>query len=529
MLDSQSEESIVASKWQLLFVYNLYRLGCVLLFFGIFLYEAIGLHDSDLYFFTLNCIYLLISCIFFYCRYWERPRFEAQVIISGTCDVVAQSLLISLLGNTRSWLGILLNVTIAALSILVPGRLAIFFASIASCMLLGMSIFQYTYSETSNLSTFFYSGIHGAGIFATSITAWYLANRVRISETIAAHHSHQLASMRRINEYIIERLHSGVIYLDANKQVKLINNATREFFNCPENALIETLQDLSPALDKKYNFYLEKIVGNLRPGKTTINDPSLIVHFFPTLIGANIAVLILLDDMTAVSQQAQQLKLASLGRFSASIAHELRNPLGAIGHAAQLMGENESLSSDDLRLKELIINNCNRMNRIIQNVLQLSRREQSQQQVIDLPAFIRQFQHEFYTNTQCKIDIELPDMTMQSFCFDKSQLEQILVILCENAIQHGRDESGQVFITIKAKQGMQNTQLMVCDTGSGVDESMLDSIFEPFFSTLRTGYGLGLYLARDLCEINQASLNIMNTSQGCCFTITLNHASEMLI
>ncbi|KTC97924.1 sensor histidine kinase [Legionella erythra] len=529
MLDSQQEEKNPASNWRLLFVYHFYRLGCVLLFLGILIYDALGFHEYNWPFIALNAMYLGMALIFLYLQYLHLPGFKTQVIISGTMDIVAQALLISLLGNTRSWLGILLNATIAALSILVPGRLAIFFASIASCMLLGFSILQYIYSDSDNLSTFFYSGVHGAGIFATAITAWYLANRVRASETLAAHRSHELASMQRINEYIVERLHSGVIYVDANQTIKLINGAARQFFNAQQTENLATIDQLSLSLAKKYQEYLQKIVDNFCPAKTIINDPYLRVHFFPTQIGTKVAVLILLDDMSAVSQQAQQLKLASLGRFSASIAHELRNPLGAISHAVQLMGENDTLTEDDLRLKELIINNCHRMNRVIKNVMQLSRREQSQQQIIELDSFLSQFKQDFCSHTSCSIQIELPLAPLLPFHFDKSQLEQILVILCDNAIQHGKNKAGQAEITIKAKQTEKNTQLMVCDTGPGVKESVMDAIFDPFFSTVRTGYGMGLYIARDLCEINQAALNVMNMEKGCCFTITLNQASEMLL
>lgn len=526
MADLDLEDGGSAAKWQLLLVYNFYRLGCVLLFFVIFGYELLGINHRELDFLALNSLYLLICSLFFYLRYRKQPSFESQVIVSGTSDIIIQALLISFLGSTRSWLSILLNATIAALGILAPGRLAIFFAAIASCMLLGFSVFQYSKSDASNLSTFFYTGVHGAGFFATAITAWYLANRVRASETLAAHRSHELAGMQRINEYIVERMHSGVIYMDPDRQIKLINDAALKFFNCPEEGL-HSLAQLSQALDKKYNYYLEKIIEDQRVGKTTIDDPYLQVHFFPTPVADRVAVLVLLDDMTSVSQQAQQLKLAALGRFSASIAHELRNPLGSIAHAAQLMGENDLLPPDDLRLKELILNNCNRMNRIIKNVMQLSRREQSQQQAIDLKEFLAQFKRDFCLHNPCDIRIQLTDEAMNPFYFDKSQLDQILVILCDNAIHHGKDEFGRVFITIQAVQEGQSTRLMICDTGKGVDDALREAIFEPFFSTQQNGYGMGLFIARDLCEINQARLAVLKVNKGSCFTITSNQASEM--
>ena len=233
--------------------------------------------------------------------------------------------------------------------------------------------------------------------------------------------------------------------------------------------------------------------------------------------------------MTYIAQQAQQLKLAALGRFSASIAHELRNPLGAIAHAVQLLGDEGGLNAEDTRLKQLVINNCDRMNGVIKNVLQLTRRQQSQPQIIDIYSFLEQFKKDFCIHNQCNFTLKISKNRPLSVAFDRSQLEQILVILCDNAMQHASNEEGGVSIVISLKSLLYKTILAVSDSGSPIPIEHRDDVFEPFFTTLRSGTGMGLFIARDLCEINKARLNLVKSNKGNSFTITFNPSDELLI
>ncbi|MCL9685555.1 sensor histidine kinase [Legionella maioricensis] len=514
-------------QWRMLLVYDVYRILSIALFLGIYFYSYIS-NAKPLLFFSILCSYFICSLIFLYLGYKQSLGFDKQVFLSGTIDVIIVSTLLIIIGNMHSGYGILLNVTIASLSILVPGRLAIFFAALASCSLLCGNLLQFIVYNQKDLGTFYYSGIYGAGFFGTALTAWYLSNWVRMSEDLARHRSDELAEMQRINEYIVDRLHSGIIYTDEGKQIKLMNSAARQFF-CISKKSPLSLEQLSSPLVEKFDHFLMKIKQNERMAQSVLEEPYLRVHFFSTAVANNPAVLIILEDMTNIAQQAQQLKLASLGRFSASIAHELRNPLGAIAHAAQLLGDDEELSKENARLKQLILNNCGRMNGVIKNVLQLTRRQQSQPQVNDIASFLEQFKQDFCHNNQCDFIIKLPKNKQLAVVFDKSQLEQILVILCDNAMQHARDAQGNVTILIAVKSSDYKILVTVSDSGPGIPVENRDVIFEPFFTTLRNGTGMGLFLARDLCEINQARLNLVNSNKGSCFAITLNSSDELLI
>ncbi|WP_419420858.1 sensor histidine kinase [Legionella sp. D16C41] len=521
----QRMQSVDLKRWQLLQLYNFFRLLCIIIFIIIFLYKPTLDRQGWLYFFILLSYFLLSLAGVIFTKF-KFPFFEKQVLLFGSLDIVFVAGLSSFTNDFRSSFAILLNITVAALSVLVPGALVLFFAALASTLLLLINIIEYSY-DLSSITSFYNSGLHGISIFATALAVWYLAYRVRISEGIAYHRSNELANMQRMNKYIIERLHSGVIYVDLNRNIYFINSAAKQFFNIEPAKKITELKQLSVTLDDKCQQFLQKKSFDNKPLQTIMEVPHLRIHFLASSFVSEIAVLIFLDDLSIIAQQAQQLKLSSLGRFSASIAHELRNPLGAISHAIQLMGEFNPLSAEDLRLKQLIINNCNRMNGVIKNVLQLSRREAANPQVINFIAFINQFKQDFSVYNQCNMVIEKPEMKTISFMFDKSQLEQILVILCENAIQHSHAK-GDTLIKIAIKQTAIKTEITICDNGKGVPIHLQEAIFEPFFSTKRSGFGMGLFIAKELCEINQARLVLMPSKIGTCFAIIIEQAIGIL-
>lgn len=521
-------QSAVTRRWRLLLVYNLYRLIIIATFAVIFIYNP-PRYFHPIHSFVLLASYLLYALLAMGVCLKRSLSFDTQVLLTGTIDIIYIAMILSIMGTLQSGFGISLNIVIAALSILAPGRLAIFFAALASCLLISGSIVQYAVEGSRAFNSMFYSGIYGAGFFATALTAWYLANWVRSSENLARQRSYQLAELQRINEYIVGRLHSGVIYINQQQEIKLMNDAARSFFSLPKAGLVHSVRDLSPALSQKCDQFLDRAKKREKSAQTALEALNLRIHFFATDLGDDLAVLIVLDDLSLVTQQAQQLKLASLGRFSASIAHELRNPLGAIAHAAQLLGGEEPIGKDDQRLKQLIENNCQRMNQVIKNVLQLSRREQSKPESIALASFLRKFKKEFSLHNGCDIQIKPAVASELTIVFDKSQLEQVLVILCENAIQHGVNAAGTVAITITVTADHEQIMIQIKDDGKGIAAETRESIFEPFFTTLNTGTGMGLFIARDLCEINQARLLLLDSEIGACFAILTHTPNELLL
>lgn len=522
-----ASQEIKSRQWSLLLIYNIYRLINIMALLGLLWLDAYTRVNAVFYNYAV-LIYLMYGLICLYIWHKRTFKFKQQVLFSGTIDTIVMVLFIYSIGYLQSGLGVLLSAPIAMLSILVPGRLAIFFAAVASCMLLAISSFQYTYGVPSHVNTFFSTGMYGVVFFATALTAWYFANLVRSSERLARQSSKELEGMRRLNEYIIGRLHYGVIYIDAEQQIKVINQAAKDFFNVKVRSEDLTLQGLSNQLYQKYRLFINQMKGKGSISAQAILDkPYLQVHFLATSILVKPAVLIILNDMVVIAQQAQQLKLAALGRFSASIAHELRNPLGIISHAVQLIREAGHFNEEDARLTELIMNNCSRMNAVIENVLNVSRRQQAKPELINLTQCLKQFRDDFCLINRCFIKLVIPQNKKQVVFFDKGHLEQILVILSDNAMQHGRDSSGEVHISIQIKHQNHHAVLMFCDSGPGIPRELRNEVFEPFFSTTPSGNGMGLFIAKDLCEINQTRLTYYEGLKGCCFAIVFNPNHEI--
>jgi two-component system sensor histidine kinase PilS (NtrC family) len=233
-------------------------------------------------------------------------------------------------------------------------------------------------------------------------------------------------------------------------------------------------------------------------------------HFASMGTCAPAPVLVFLEDTSLIAEQVQQSKLAALGRLSASIAHEIRNPVGAMSHASQLLAESPHLAADDKRLTEIIRGNADRVSAIINNVLQLSKRGETRLERLSLAIWLEEFCEEFCETMQLGrerllVEAQEPDLEVRA---DPTQLHQILWNLCENALRHALRDAPDA--TIEIRHGRLNPSarpfLEVADRGPGVKPEQAERIFEPFFSGAQGGTGLGLFLARELAQTNGATL-----------------------
>jgi two-component system sensor histidine kinase PilS (NtrC family) len=239
---------------------------------------------------------------------------------------------------------------------------------------------------------------------------------------------------------------------------------------------------------------------------------------------------VFVEDTRSIAQQAQQLKLASLGRLTASIAHEIRNPLGAISHAVQLLQESEAITQIDRRLCDIIYQHAKRVNHIVENTLALSRRKDTQVSLIDLHVWLQQFIENYTSHQQAEIILDLENGTLP-LRVDTTNLQQILVNLVDNGLRYSKQQIGvpKVILRGGVNQSNDNVFLEVIDFGPGIEGEQLQKIFEPFFTTEELGTGLGLYICKELCEINQASLYYFKTTRGeSCFRIDFPHHLRMI-
>lgn len=509
-------------QWQIFQLYNAYRLLVIAV---LFFFNPITLTlnpDWPISFYYFLSCYAITIFLFAYFCYSARLGFVFLVVLSILTDLIYLNALLFIGGTLSRGAGIFLNVALAAFCILKPGILGLFFAALESVILLIHSVVLYYIDGTNN---FFYTGINGVGLFAVAITALMLAKRVKRSSVEAETKSKELIYLQGISEYIIERLQSGVVLTDENNRIQMINEMAKTMFEKDKIKPMQPLSDLSQLIADKVKRWATQ--AHTYPAHYTLKKQNFMLHLLPHPAKDKRRVLIIIEDLSHTLQRAQQLKLASLGQFTASISHELRNPLGAISHAVQLLKESDSLKEEEKRLSDIIHNNCDRMNALIKNVLQISRGQKSEPTAFLAKNFLTQFRNKTFLKGCSNLTIFVEPADIKIY-FDKSQLSQLLVILIENSIKYGRNELDEVNITIRCYYDKhQRVCLTVCDEGKGVDSSIQDKIFDPFFTTTRSGVGLGLFIAKELCDLNQAKLSLDPSEKGAVFKIYFRTMDEL--
>lgn len=481
-------------------------------------------------FFNVSAIYLLFSLLSIITIRKQWPRFDIQAYSHVFADITAIILLLHASGGVTSGLGILLIIAVAGGSLLIAGRAAILFATIATLALLSEQVYR-SWSGSLWDSNYTQAGLLGASFFATAILAQLLVKRLRESEALATKRGVDLANMAQLTEYIIQQMQTGILVLDADNRTRLINASARNLLGITmlssETADADAnaaAYDLPPALTSQIECWWTDPDGTPQPFKSTELSPKVMPRFASLGDKREAGTLIFLEDMAAIAQQAQQLKLVSLGRLTASIAHEIRNPLGAISHAGQLLAEAPQLGKSEIRLTEIIQQHTLRVNTIIENIMQLSRRDRSSPEAINLRQWLSSFIDDFclceeITPTQIHLNLA---SDIDIVRFDASQLHQVLLNLCQNGLRHAA-QSGtpQIWLRGELARESNSPYLEVIDNGKGVEPSLVEHIFEPFFTTATNGTGLGLYISRELCESNQAHLNYIPIPDGgSCFRIT---------
>jgi two-component system sensor histidine kinase PilS (NtrC family) len=508
--------------WQPLRLLTFYRVILV----GLLMVLLIGLADSNPFntqlpglFQSTLLAYLAFSIAAGFSTRLRWPTYPLQAFVQVLVDIGAITLLMHASNGAESTLAVLLVIAVAFGALVLPGRRAYLFAAVATLAILfetGLASLASTHTDASGVTR---AGLLGVVLFMAAGLAHILVIRARDSAALAEQRGLDLANLEQLNRYIVQQLESGLLVLDPQGNVRLANDNARTLLGVGDRAL-QKLDDLTPELAVQFRHWSSDRHWQPQPIQAGHTGASLIPRFSDLATPKGRGALILLDDSARLAQQAQQLKLASLGRLTASIAHEIRNPLGAISHAAQLLRESEQRPAADERLTEIIITHTQRVNTIIENVLQLSRRSASRPQQVPLGQWLQLFRDEF-TQSQhlaadrVQVDVEPAAVVVQ---VDPGHLHQALTNLCENALRHSPDADTPV--RLQVRQGESGTvHLDVNDNGPGIDTATAEQMFEPFFTTETSGTGLGLYIARELCEINRARLSYIPIQGGSCFRI----------
>jgi len=517
-----------AVDWQPLRLLTQYRVVLAglltVLYFALYDSNPFNIELPALFRFTLLA-YLGFSLAAGFSTRWRWPGYEIQALVQVLADIAAIALLMHASGGVGSTMSILLVIAVVFGALLLPGRLAYLFAAVAALTILFESGLASLSPDSADAGHITRAGLMGAVLFVAAALAHVLVIRARESAALAERRGVDLANLEQLNRYVLQQLESGLLVIDPNSHVRLANDTARSLLGMGHVAS-QRLEQIAPELAGRFRQWQRDHRWSERPLPVKLAGASVVPHFSEITTSEGTGALILLEDSARLARQTQQLKLASLGRLTASIAHEIRNPLGAISHAAQLLDESEQLNPGDKRLTEIIGNHTRRVNTIIESVLQLSRRSVSQPQDLELGEWLEGFRDEFIqsegvANDRLELDVEQQCIQVH---VDPGHLQQILTNLCENALRHSTGDGAPV--RLRARQGDSATvQLDVIDNGPGIDAQTADQMFEPFYTTAATGTGLGLYIARELCDINEAHLSYHTVDEGgSCFRIEFGRA-----
>ena len=506
--------------WRVIGLANLYRLLIPPALLGIQFFAPdvlLRVHHPGLL--VSACVgYLAAGVLLVMARRLRWPSLRAIALVNAAVDTVGLSFILYASGGVGSGLGILLVLPVLAMSILAGSGDVFVIAAMAA---LGVLVQQIAVELAKNASPGDYTtaGVLGAMLFVVALSVWPIAHRLRESEALVRRQEVDLANLAQLSQYIVQHLRESILVVDAEDRIRLINESAAEILGDRAAYPDALLGEACPRLLYLLDAWRRNAGGAPEAQQTFVSeDGSRIVrpHFAPLASAQPAPILVFLEDTSVLAAQVQQSKLAALGRLSASIAHEIRNPVGAMSHAGQLLGESPEIGAADRRLTEIIRSNAERVSAIIDNVLQLSRREAARFERLALGAWIADFRDEFCETMQwsaerlllcAPLGVASSEDPLEVRA-DPEQLRQVLWNLCDNAIKHGVSERPDEPIEIRYGRLTPTFRpyLEVADRGPGVPPENAERIFEPFFSGGRGGTGLGLFLARELALTSGATL-----------------------
>ena len=501
--------------WRVFGLLNAFRFFIALSLLGFFLFvtdpRAVGEIEPALAAPTLIAM-LAFAVIqhFLLPRRW--PNLLLQTYGQFGFDLVTVVLLLHASGGIVSGIGGLLVVSVGTLALLVPLDRALLLASVTTFALLGEQTLAYR-RDFTDITDFAGSGILAAVIFVITSVVQLLRKHIVETEALAAQRGVDLQNLVELNDYIIQHLRESIVVVDGDNLIRLINESGSNLLGVHGEAREHSLSEFAPELEER--------LSRWREGQDAITETTFVLandqnatkiepHFARLGSDRHEGVVIFLEDTSLIFERVQQTKLAALGRLSASIAHEIRNPLGALSHAGQLLAESARLESDDLRLTDIIRVNSDRVSRIVESVLSLSRSDKTRPQKIELKRWLADFADEF-TKTQelfeGTISLRSDSVELEAE-MDRTHLHQVLWNLCDNAVKYASEAAGAISVELYCGrlETSGRTFLDVIDAGPGIGAEMVEQIFEPFYTAQPGGTGLGLYISRELCERNGASL-----------------------
>ena len=512
-------------------VYNGYRIIIAIFFsFSFMLALKTAQHDYWVLINLFPTFFYFFFSITLFILYYFYPK-NPLLMVGLTVDALVLTTLLYFSGGNDLQVILLFLVQVAAAFMLVRSNQAILLTIFAITLVIYQQFYQtlksdVNYALVNNVASMAISFI---GVAYLSYT---LSKRLKQIERLSERQVNEVNALNAINNKIVQIIDQGVVVLSHDLEIFIANDTAIDQLHLPKTLDNFNLPDISPLLAARLAPVIEQpeatlivrldvpttrtpLAVGIEPNNQSFNDLRLRI----TQLRQQYAI-IFIEDLRHELSRAQQLKLASLGQLSASIAHEIRNPLATISQASQLLMEevNEAdsgLSDDNILLYEMIYHQTIRVNKIIEDVLKLSRQQRPNFVYIEPKTWLNDFIQENFSGH----DIFLHCHTDKGFMFDNHQLAQILVNLINNGLRFSSKTQPHAFVTLQVYEFGKSIHIDVIDTGHGVAKENIEYLFNPFFTTDNQGTGLGLYLSQAFCQANYANLEYVPSERQTCFRI----------
>lgn len=497
---------------RLLRFYAIYSLLVALVVVSIHVMDTSGQimgNPNSLLRFWLTLGYVAVAAMFVVIA-WLGPNVQ-HATAYFFIETAILSFLMSIAGGFTSGFSSLILFSVVIANLLAPGMLGY---AVAAWVTLAVMFTLHYLPDRYDTNVLFASGFYGGLCFLLAALTQALATRLRSALALATEEAARLRRLRRFSWQALLDLPHGIVGCDKDMEVLFFNQKAQQWLGL----------DQGPGLPRVVRECLPHHHGE-EVCKLEVNGEQLAIRKVELNDGEPGDFLLFIEEQSSVNAAAQQLKLASLGRLTASIAHEIRNPLSALRQASQLLAETPYLQPSEQYLTQVIEQHCMRINRTIEDILQLSRKRQPVQEGLRLAPWLQHFAEQFrglYKEQTFTLDIHCDREMM--VMFDPDHLQQILHNLCGNGLRYAlkqHPENATLILAASATADGERIQLDIIDNGGGIAPEQLAHLFEPFHTTEHNGTGLGLYLSRELSEANQASLLYQPTESGSCFRLML--------
>lgn len=432
-------------------------------------------------------------------------------------DILFTAALLALNYGSGSGMALVLLPMLTGVAVAAQGRQALQDAGLATVLILSVEVWvQYRYG----IGQFWHAIGAGLSYLATALLAERQGAMLQAQRAVVEQQGADLANLEQLNQQIIQDMPTGMVVVDEQGHPYRYNHQAERLLGCWEtrNTSRTHLNAFSPALSE---FHERWCAGESMEGASflvSINQRLLHPRWIPLKQGRrDQGAVIYLEDMGEIKAHAQRMKLAALGRLTANIAHEIRNPLSSIRYAAELLHEqqlpipNTTDPGPGHTLTRIIVQNVQRINHIVEEVMQLNQRDRAQPERLDLAEVITELLDEkAQTNELPREAVQLDIAPQLDVWCDRFHFERILWNLISNAWRHSQHQPGSIRLDVRLGYTQEVSVINVIDDGPGIGPEQRSQLFEPFATTHRQGNGLGLYIARELTEANHGTLECLS-------------------